>query len=134
MFRFEELKAWLRKLRIYFLFILSIAALSFMFPREGKFRYEFQKGRPWMHETLVAPFDFPIYKTDAKLESQIDSLENEFQPYFTLDTTVLNKQRDKFRELLFPGAKTEFAEFLKEKNINTAPGTSIRLDSMYRAY
>ena len=26
------------------------------FPREKKFKYEFQKGKPWMHEDLIAPF------------------------------------------------------------------------------
>ena len=38
-----------------------------MFPRTGIFKYEFQKGKPWMHETLMAPYDFPILKSDEDL-------------------------------------------------------------------
>ncbi len=134
MSKFEELKEKLRKWRIYFLFILSIAALSVMFPREGKFRYEFQKGRPWMHETLVAPFDFPVYKTERELEQEIDSVMNEFQPYFTLDTSVLERQLEKFRQVIFPEAKREFMNFLEENNIKRVPGTSLQADSLMEAY
>lgn len=134
MSKFEELKAKFRKWRIYFLFILSIAALSAMFPGEGKFRYEFQKGQPWMHETLVAPFDFPIYKTEGELEEERDSLMDEFQPYFTLDTTVLERQSEKFRQIILPEARTEYEEFLKENNIRGVPGTTLQRDSLYEAF
>ncbi len=134
MSRFEDLKARLRKWRIYFLFILSIAALSAMFPKEGKFRYEFQRGKPWMHETLVAPFDFPIYKTDEVLEKERDSLMSEFQPYFTLDTTVLNEQIEKFNQTLFPQAKEKYENFLTSSGIKYLPGSSLSKDSLYTSY
>ena len=35
------------------LFGLSIAGVTYLLPREGKFGYEYQKGRPWMHEYIV---------------------------------------------------------------------------------
>ena len=37
--------------------------IVFIFPKDGKFKYEFQKGKPWQHVDLIAPFDFPIYKS-----------------------------------------------------------------------
>ncbi len=43
------------------LFLISFLIVAFLFPGEGNFRYEFQKGQPWLHENLVAPFDFAIY-------------------------------------------------------------------------
>ena len=44
-------------------FLIAILIIIFTLHREGKFKYEFQKGKTWMHNDLMAPFDFPIYKT-----------------------------------------------------------------------
>ncbi|MDY6801766.1 MAG: HDIG domain-containing protein [Bacteroidota bacterium] len=79
-----------------FLFLLTIAIIVYIFPREGKFRYEFQKGRPWMHTTLIAPFDFPVHKSDKQLQEERDSILNNYNPYFVYDSSVLQQQSDKF--------------------------------------
>ena len=39
-----------------FLFLLTLAIIVYVFPRQAKFKYEFTKGKPWMHETIIAPF------------------------------------------------------------------------------
>ncbi len=75
-----------------FLFLASILIVVYFFPREGKFRYEFQKGKPWMHDVLIAPYDFPIYKSEAELTAERDSILKQFKPYFVLDTTVMQQQ------------------------------------------
>ncbi|HYX09616.1 MAG TPA: HDIG domain-containing protein, partial [Bacteroidales bacterium] len=75
-----------------FLFLLTIGILVYLFPREGKFRYEFQKGKPWMHEVLIAPFDFPIYKSEAEITKERDSILKQFTPYFLYDSTVLKNE------------------------------------------
>ena len=59
-----------------------------MFPREGKFKYEYSKNKPWMHETLVAPFDFPIYKPDQQVQRERDSLQRNTKLYFFHDSLV----------------------------------------------
>jgi len=79
-----------------FLFMLSIAIIVFIFPREGKFRYEFQKGKPWMHENLFAPFDFAIYKSDNQVQNESDSVLKRFKPYFQSDTSIFVAQQMKF--------------------------------------
>lgn len=45
-----------------------------------------------MHETLIAPFDFPIYKTQQEIEQERDSILKSFSPYFQLDTTIAYQQ------------------------------------------
>ncbi|MBU8893480.1 MAG: HDIG domain-containing protein [Bacteroidales bacterium] len=79
-----------------FLFILTIALIVYIFPREGKFRYEFQKSRPWSHENLFAPFDFPVYKSEKQLQAERDSSLQNFSPYFKYDSTVLISESEKF--------------------------------------
>jgi cyclic-di-AMP phosphodiesterase PgpH len=70
------------------LFLITALFILYILPREGKFRYEFQRGRPWMHETLIAPFNFPIYKTDAELTAERDSVMADFREYFQYDSQV----------------------------------------------
>jgi putative nucleotidyltransferase with HDIG domain len=73
-------------------FIVAIAVVTYLLPKTGKFRYEYTKGRPWMHSTLIAPFDFPIFKSTEELSNEKDSLLNSFRPYFVLDTSVQQQQ------------------------------------------
>jgi hypothetical protein len=131
---FDKFREGLKKWRIYFIFLISIAALSAMFPREGKFRYEFQKGRPWMHQTLVAPFDFPIYKADQVIEAERDSLLKEFRPYFRLDTLVMENQLESFGNSIFPQAKNDFYSEVDLRNSNAMPGSSLSGDSLLNLY
>ncbi len=72
--------------------LLTIVLVVYIFPREGKFQYEFQKGKPWLHDDLYAPYDFPIYKTEAELQAERDSILKDFKPYFRLDTSVAREQ------------------------------------------
>ncbi|MDD2277479.1 MAG: HDIG domain-containing protein [Bacteroidales bacterium] len=83
-------------------FIIAIVAIVLILPREGKFKYEFQKGKAWMHEDLVAPFDFSIYKSDTELISERNAILNNFKPFFRFDTTstvqALKQFRSDFKE------------------------------------
>jgi putative nucleotidyltransferase with HDIG domain len=79
-------------IRIVLIYFVGILLVYFMFPREGKFRYEYAKNKPWMHENLVAPFDFPIFKTDEQLQREMDSLESHQYLYFIRDTLVGNNR------------------------------------------
>ncbi len=67
------------------IFLAVIAMVVYIFPRKGQFPYEYAKGKPWRHEVLIAPFDFPIYKSQADLKRERDSLLNFFRPYFKVD-------------------------------------------------
>ncbi len=69
-------------------FVAGIGLIFLVFPGESRFKYEFQKGSPWRHETLIAPFNFAILKTDAEIKSENDSILNTYIPYFTLDTLI----------------------------------------------
>ena len=73
-----------------FLFLISCLIILYFFPREGKFPYEFQKGKPWQHQTYFAPFDFPIYKSTEELAAEKDTLLKNFKPYYNLDNTIKN--------------------------------------------
>lgn len=64
------------------IFLVSVGIIAFLFPREGRFPYEYQKSKPWMHPDLYAPFDFPVLKTIEELRMEKDSLMKQFRPFF----------------------------------------------------
>lgn len=74
------------------LFVISAVIILLLIPHEGKFSFEFQKGKPWMHEDLIAPFDFPIYKTTEELKIEKDSLLKDYKPYFLYQEEVGKEQ------------------------------------------
>jgi hypothetical protein len=70
------------------MFIASIIIVVAISPREGKFRYEYQKGKPWLGSSLIAPRDFPVLKPESEINRERDSILNSFSPYFRLDSQV----------------------------------------------
>ena len=71
-----------------FVFAVSIATVVYVLPTNAKFKYEYSKGSPWMHENLVAPYNFPVYKPAAVLQQERDSVAKYTPPYFSLDSRV----------------------------------------------
>jgi len=70
------------------LFIASIIIVVAISPREGKFRYEFQKGKPWLSSSLIAPWDFAVEKPDEIITAERDSILRNFAPYFKREPEV----------------------------------------------
>jgi len=80
------------------LFAGAVILLVVSFPKEGKFKYEFQKGKPWLHEDLYAPFDFPINKSEAELKAETERATRDLKPYFQLNTQVGIAQKENLQE------------------------------------
>lgn len=56
------------------LFVLSTFIILLIIPHQTKFQYEYQKGKPWLYDNLVAPFDFPVLKDPKVYEKEKDSI------------------------------------------------------------
>ncbi len=70
------------------IFIASAAIIFYLMPREGQFKYEYQMGKPWNYGLIVAPFDFPLQKTEKELQVERDTLLSAYHPYYELDSTA----------------------------------------------
>ncbi|MBK9359189.1 MAG: hypothetical protein IPN08_17725 [Bacteroidales bacterium] len=75
-----------------FLFSLIIWLLIMIFPREGKFRYEYQKGKPWQHDDLISPSDFAILKPESELKTEQEAALKDARPYFRRMHSVADAQ------------------------------------------
>ncbi len=103
--------------------VAAVIIIVYLFPGESKFKYEFSKGKPWMHEDMIAEYNFPIYKTDAELTSERDSILKEHKPYFRLDTTIFLDQKER----LIISFNQEWEKYLFEEYSLTEP-----LNSLFR--
>ena len=78
-------------------FIGAIALILFCFPREEKSEYVFQEGKPWKYGLLTAAYDFPIYKSEAQLKHEQDSVIKTLRPFFTEESRVGTEQINNFK-------------------------------------
>lgn len=69
-----------------FLYVIALGFIVFCFPKGGKFKYEYQKGKPWQFENLYAPFDFSVQKTEAELAAEKLEIRDNQTFYFRVDT------------------------------------------------
>lgn len=76
--------------------VASITVIVYLFPKGGKFKYDIQKGKPWQYETLIAPFDFPIHKTQDELDTEKKEITSNSRAYFLLDESVFPEVQENF--------------------------------------
>ena len=65
-----------------FLFLASIFLIVYLFPKEATFKYDFQRNQPWKYETLIAPYDIPVYRTDSEIEKDKKEIKKNKKFYF----------------------------------------------------
>lgn len=75
----------------YFLYFFAVFAIVFFFPRGGKFKYEFQKGKPWQYDNFYAPFDFSINKSEAEIKSEKEKIKAGRTDYYYYDTEIVKE-------------------------------------------
>ena len=80
------------------LFLITVFCLVYLFPRSGGFKYNYQTGKPWPYETLLAPFDFPIAKSEEELNAERQAVAQESPLIFTRDTLAEQRSLDRTRK------------------------------------
>lgn len=113
-------KSSIKYILTFVIFLLSYLIVVTIMPREGRFSYEFQKGRPWMHEDLYAPFDFPVYKTEQELFAEKSKLLKEFKSFYRYDSTIHLQQMERFRA----NFDLVFDKFINSQNVSKTARTN----------
>ena len=86
------------------LFVASTFLIILLFPHEGRFKYEFQQGKPWMHDDLIAPFDFPVRKSNDQIAQEKQIVLKKAKPYFKINAELVVAKRGELENLF----KTEW--------------------------
>ena len=104
-----------------------------MLPKEGKFKYEYQKGKPWMHEDLIAPFDFAINKPLEEIELQRQMVAEKAGIYLSMDRSIINQKNAELADRLHDqmDLDTSKTKNLKKFNQHLQIGERL-LDELFR--
>ena len=75
--------------------LVSLLVIVWFLPRNNTPQMRYDVGKPWMYASLIAKFDFPVYKSDAVVQQEKDSLLAYFQPYYNYDKGMERRQLGK---------------------------------------
>ena len=99
--------------------VAMIVILAVFLPKGGYNKYEYKVGEPWEDGQVIAQDSFPVYKSEAQLKREADSLRNYYEPYFEFKDEVFEKQvaqlRSSFRTFSSDGVPFYYLPHLLEK-------------------
>jgi putative nucleotidyltransferase with HDIG domain len=97
------------------LVIATVAIIIWFMPRDHQNSFKIEKGKPWIHADLKAPFDFPVYKGDAAVKAERDSMLSLYEPYFNYNKEtegVQIRQLTKDYNKGIPGLPDDFIDII----------------------
>ncbi len=133
------IRTHIRSIVILLFFVITSVIIIYLLPHEGKFMFEYQKGGFWKHESLTAPFNFPVNKTKAEIDHERDSVMHEFRPIFVFDSKI-GPQRIQEMEEDFNARWIEYSMALfkipsrNEYKTNRKYSINRQLEADYRNY
>ena len=80
------------------LFLVTLFVIVYFFPRKVNFEYEYSKGKPWMQQSIITAFDFPILKSEEQLQKEKQEVVNDHLPIFVLDENIFEQKGIEFVE------------------------------------
>lgn len=103
------------------LMLVAAALIPLMFPGNGQGEhYDYAVGGIWRNNDLVAPYDFPVLKTQTELDQEIHAAKSKSLLYYTRDSSARGQA---YKRL--------------EQTVRRHPGLDVRrlrktMDSIYR--
>ncbi len=80
------------------LYILSVVAIVYLFPKGSQFKYQFQKGKIWHYDDFIAPFDFAIEKNSNELAVEKNKIVKNKSLYFSYKDSIPRAVEKKFEQ------------------------------------
>lgn len=76
--------------------IITTVVVYFLMPHTRQFEYNYEVGKPWAYDLLVAPRTFPIYKDEVQLKIERTEALKNLKPYMNQDASMLNAKLQEF--------------------------------------
>ncbi|MDE7165584.1 MAG: HDIG domain-containing protein [Bacteroidaceae bacterium] len=77
----------------------SIAILVFFMPRGNQMKIDFKKDNPWNYGQVIATENFPILKSEERLQLERDSLMQMYKPIFEMQAEVGKAKTEEFKKV-----------------------------------
>lgn len=70
---------------------LCVLIVTIFLPKQARFRYEYEKGKVWMHNDLVSPYNFAVQKTPLEVSDDKKQILRSVFPLYQNDKEIVNK-------------------------------------------
>lgn len=78
------------------LVLATVAIVVWCMPHDNRSYFHVEQGKPWKYADFTAPYDFPIYKSEAAIQEERDSAMRQFEPYYKVNADVEVQMIKKF--------------------------------------
>ncbi|WP_166961495.1 HD family phosphohydrolase [Yeosuana marina] len=97
------------------LFICTTFLIVYLFPKTGKFKYNFERGKPWQSENLYAPFNFAIKKSEDEIAKEKKTISDHSFLYFNVDASIENEVKTLYKD----NFRAAFPDSIPSSELNT---------------
>ena len=109
--------------------MFSCVVIIYFFPKSGKFKYNFENGRPWQSDNLYAPFDFAIKKTNKELDTERAKIGLATKVFFDKDTLILGKSLNLLYEKINNPSNDSVINTLNRRELRLVKDASVNIIS-----
>lgn len=117
-FNFRKSVNWRNLFTRSVLVVVTVMLIVWFLPRKAGQQFHYDIDKPWMYNSFIANFDFPIYKTDEAIQEEKDSLTQYFQPYFNYHSQIEKQQIERLKndfKVGIPGLPTMYLHVLLDR-------------------
>ena len=100
------------------LVVATVGIIVAVLPRNSGPQFRYEVCKPWMYGSLIAKFDFPIYKTEKAIKTEQDSALRCFEPYYNYDPQVEREQMARFLNTYkkgIPGLPRQYVSLIADR-------------------
>jgi len=99
----------------YGMMIFCMVVITIFLPKHPRFRFEFEKGKVWMHDDLVSPYNLAILKTQAEIDQDRATVLQSINPIYDLKAEIETDQLSRLEtDFEAKWKNTEFDEKQKD--------------------
>jgi hypothetical protein len=106
------------------LIITTVTIVVWSMPHDNRSYFHVEEGKPWKYADFTAPFDFPIYKSEAVIREERDSALSQYEPYYKYNQSVEQRMVQKFNK--------DYADGIPDLPASYMGIISNRLQSLYQ--
>ena len=121
--------------------VVVLAVLVFLtlwaYPSEGLYQYTVEVDDFWRQETLIAPYDFAVYKDENIIEEERNNVKFTTPPYFAEVSDARQRMEEHENEVSEQLSRLfeiydSYQEHLEEGELEQAQADSVRLEDFQR--
>lgn len=109
--------------------VLSVIIITQFFPKQSRFKYEYEKGQVWKNKDLVSPYTFAIKKTNAEIQKDHEATLKSILPIYQNNRKLVQNELEDFSSE-FEAKWKDSDETLKQKKLLHDTGIEL-LNNIY---